>query len=402
MTVHKRIAAIVIVAGLGLAGCSSSVSEGGHTTHAELDRTVRTEADEPAVVDVSAMNVPNSFTGLTVVDPEWTTPAQYSSGVYVGAKDVGHALEFTAMSATGDILWSVERPLSCTGFVVTEKSDGRAIAVLLDTQTTDDALAQNSATAYDLHTGEVVWGPIDTPGPYQGPGLVFASPPEDFMGEGGARVALNPDDGSVILDEATGVRILGDFSGTVLFIVDGTLSARTSTGPDILWSIELSDYGWDGEELRGSVDEIAAENYALMSVNGGPGPVIDVATGQVLIERAMDMGEDPMSGTLIVLDDAGLHSFDSDNNLLWSQAMVEDTSIAAVGGVFVYLNIGDTIRAHNVLTGAIAMAYVEGTPGTILVPAYLAPEGSGLLYGEDGGLILATVEAMVDGAPVGP
>ena len=399
---RTRIAAIVLAAGLGLAGCSSSVTEGEHATHAEPNRTVRTDADAPAVVDVSAMNVPNSFRGLTVVDPDWTTPAQYSSGVYVGAKDVGNALVFTAMSATGDILWSVERPLSCTGFVVTEKGDGRAIAVLLDTQTTDDALAQNSATAYDLQTGEVMWGPIDTPGPYQGPGLVFASPPEDFMGEGGARVALNPDDGSVILDEATGVRILGDFSGTVLFSVDGTLSARTSTHPDILWSIELSDHGWDAKELRGSVDEMAAENYALISVNGGPGPVIDVATGQVLIERAMDMGEDPMSGTLIVLDDAGLHSFDSDNNLLWSQAMVEDTSIAAVGGVFVYLTIGDTIRAHNVLTGAIAMAYVDGTPGTILVPAYLAPEGSGLLYDEDGGLILATVEALVDGAPVGP
>ena len=126
---RTRIAAIVLAAGLGLAGCSSSVTEGEHATHAELDRTVRTEADEPAVVDVSAMNVPNSFTGLTVVDPEWTTPAQYSSGVYVGAKDVGNALVFTAMSATGDILWSVERPLSCTGFVVTEKGEDRKSVV---------------------------------------------------------------------------------------------------------------------------------------------------------------------------------------------------------------------------------------------------------------------------------
>lgn len=404
MTPRTRLAALALAAGLGLAGCSSAVDDES-TSQAEPNRTVQTVTDEPAVVDVSAMNVPNSFSGMTVIDPEWTTPAQYASGVYVGAKDAGHALEFTAISATGDVLWSVERPLSCTGFTLAHTSDGRALAVLVDTQSTDEALAQNSATAYDLHTGEVLWGPVDVPGPYQGPGLVFAAPPEDFMGEGGARVALNPDDGSVALDEASGTRILGDFSGTILSIDNDELSARTSTSPEALWSVGLSEHGWEASELRGSVDEMAAQKYGLLSINGGPGPVIDLATGEVLIERAMDLGEDPMSGTLIVLDDAGLHSFDPTNNLLWSQAMVDDTSIATVGGVFVYLRVGDTVRAHNVLTGAVAMAYVDGTPGTILVPAHISPEGAGLLYDENGELIIATVEGMGDGmvgeGPVG-
>ena len=393
MTPRTRLAALALAAGLGLAGCSSAVDDES-TSQDEPNRTVQTVTDEPAVVDLSAMNVPNSFSGMTVIDPEWTTPAQYASGVYVGAKDAGHALEFTAISVTGDVLWSVERPLSCTGFTLAHTSDGRALAVLVDTQSTDEALAQNSATAYDLHTGEVVWGPVDVPGPYQGPGLVFAAPPEDFMGEGGARLALNPDDGSVILDEETGLRILGDFSGTVLYVEGNTLNARASTSPEIRWSIELDENGWDGTELSGSVDEMAADNYALLSVSSGPGPVIDLRTGRVIIERAVDMGEDPMSGTLIALDDAGLHSFDADGNLLWSQAMVDDTSIATVGGVFAYLRIGDSVRAHNVLTGAVAMAYVDGTPGTILVPAHLSPEGAGLLYAEDGGLIMATIEAM--------
>ena len=379
---------------LVLAGCSSTDTDQEATTAANVDRTVHTENPQPTAVDVSDMNVPNSFSDMTVIDPEWTTPAQYASGVYVGAKDNGSALEFSAISVTGDVLWTVERPRSCTGFTLGHTSEGGAIAVLLDTQTTDEALSQNTATAYDLHTGEVVWGPVDTPGPYQGPGLVFAAPPEEFMGEGGARVALNPDDGSVILDEETGLRILGDFSGTVLYVEGNTLNARASTSPEIRWSIELDENGWDGTELSGSVDEMAADNYALLSVSSGPGPVIDLRTGRVIIERAVDMGEDPMSGTLIALDDAGLHSFDADGNLLWSQAMTDDTSLGAVGGVFAYLRIGDSVRAHNVLTGAVAMAYVDGTPGTILVPAHISPEGAGLLYAEDGGLIMATIEAM--------
>ncbi len=396
----RRLAALTAVASLALAGCTSTTPNGdsGAVAGTEINREVQTETDEPVVVDVSAMNVPNSFDGLTIIDPEWITPAQYADGVYVSAKDLGHALQFEAIAASGEVLWTVERPQSCTGFALSRMSDNGAIAVLLDTETTDEAVAQNSATAYDLHTGEVLWGPVNTAGPYQGPGLVFAAPPEDFMGEGGARMALNPDDGSVIVDEATDeVRILGDFKGTVLYLDGDMLSARTSTSPDILWSFDVSDHGWEADSLRGSVNEMAATNYALLSVSDGPGPVIDLATGEVLIDGARDMGEDPMTGTLIVLDGAGLHSFDMENNLLWSQAMTDDTSIAAVGGVFVYLRIGDMIRAHNVLTGNVAMAYVEDTPGTILVPFHLSPEGAGLLYDEDGGQIIATVQGIEDG-----
>lgn len=390
MNTRLRFSALALVGALAIAGCTweDSVSD------AAVDRTVQTENPAPEVVDVSDMNVPNSLVGLTVIDPNWITPAQYASGVYLGAKDLGEALEFTAISAAGEVLWSVERPRSCTGFAVAQTSDGRSIAVLLDIESTEDALSQNTATAYDLLTGETVWGPINVPGPYQGPGLVFASPPQDFMGESGPRVALNPDDGSVILDETSGPQILGDFSGTVLAADDGRLVAHSSSTSQQMWEIELADYQLDGQELRGFVDELAAENYALLSINSGPGPVLDLATGEVLIEWAVDIGEDPMTGALIVLDERGLHSFDAQKNLLWSQAVAEQTKLEAVGGVFAYLRSDDSVRALNVLTGAVAMAYVEGTPGPILVPAHLSPEGAGLLYDADGGLLVAAIDQM--------
>lgn len=138
------------------------------------------------------MRLPTSFEELAVLDPGWDTDAQYADGVYLAAGEHDGVLEFTSVDVHGRVLWAVQRPASCTGFAVTTDADGRALAVLGDLQTSSDALAATTASAYDLTTGEHVWGPVEVRGPYQGPGLVFAAPPEGFMGETGPRVALDP------------------------------------------------------------------------------------------------------------------------------------------------------------------------------------------------------------------
>src|SRR5699024_11035203 len=91
---------------------------------------------------------------------------------------------------------------------------------------TGDASWQTTASAYDLATGERLWGPVDVPGTVQGPGLVFGeSAPASTMGDTGARLALDPATGEVAADEATDtdVTIVGEYDGTVLLTVDDVL-----------------------------------------------------------------------------------------------------------------------------------------------------------------------------------
>lgn len=390
---RRKAAVLAAVTAVFLSACG--------TDTAEPDRTVQTDGEEHAAVDVSAMNVPISLDGLEIIDPSWTTPPQYSSGIYLAGGEREDVLLFSALSVHGDVLWSVERPLSCTGFAVTEMSDGTPIAVLLDTGTTDESIAENSATAYFLESGEVAWGPVDLPGTYQGPGLVFASQPDDFMGSNGPRIALSPDTGERVADESDGLRIIGDFSGTLLTVEDDLLNARSSHGSDVLWQIDPADYGWDPATIRGSVDELAADTHALLTIDNGPGPVIDLQTGEILKESADDMGADPATGTLIILDEEGLHAFDTGNAPLWSITVAPETSLVTVGGIFAYLRDGDAIRVHNVLTGAVAQAYQADAQGTILVPAHLTPGGAGLLFDADGDIIVATVPEQQDG-PAAP
>lgn len=376
-TIRYRAAAFAAAVAILLGACG--------TEESEVDREVQVGGDDPAAVDVSAMNVPISLDGLQVIDPAWVTPAQYSSGMYFAASEEEDVLEFAALSIHGDLLWSVERPLSCTDFTVTQKNDGTPLAILFDTEVTDESAAMN-ATAYDLETGAVVWGPVDLPGTRQGPGLVFSSEDDD------SAVALSPDTGEVIADEsANDRRIIGDFSGTLLTGDGSVITARsTHTGED-LWQINAEQYGWDLASISGAADGVASDTHARLTVDGGPGPVIDLATGQIVTEAAEDMGVDPATGTLIVLDGEGLHAFDTENDPLWSVTVTPQTSLVTVGGIFAYLRDGDAVRVHNVLTGAVAQAYQADAEGTILVPAHLTPQGAGLLYAADGDIIVATV-----------
>lgn len=387
-----KAAALIAAATLVLVACGEGPPE--------LDRTVQTAAEDLPAVDVSAMNVPISLDGLEVIDPSWVTPPQYSSGIYLAASDNDTALEFAALSIHGEVLWTVERPLSCTGFAVTEMSDGTPIAVLLDT-VTDESVAANSATAYFLETGEVAWGPVDLPGTYQGPGLVFASQPDGFMGSNGPRIALNPDSGEIVSDESDGHRIVGDFSGTLITVEDDLIQASIIHTGEAIWEVDPAEYGWDPASIRGSVDELSGDTHARLTVDNGPGPVIDLETGEVVREAAEDMGVDPATDTLIVLDGEGLHAFDTENASLWSITVSPETSLVTVGGIFAYLRDGEAVRVHNVLTGAVAQAYQADAQGTILVPAHLTPQGAGLLYNADGHIILATVPEQMDG-PAAP
>lgn len=352
-------------------------------------------------VDTTQMRLPTPFEGLQVVTPEWEITPHYADGVYLAAGEHDGVLEFTAVDLTGEALWSAQRPLSCSGFALTTDAQGRALAILTDVNTTDEALAGTSASAYDLSTGEQVWGPVEVPGPYQGPGLVFAAPPEEFVGESGPRTALDPTTGQIAATEsgADPERIVGEYHGTLLLEDGQHLIARDIARSRELWRVPLADHGWDPGSIRPTLDPISDEERVLIEVSATSQALLDLRDGTVLSEALREAAVDASTDTRVILDDDGLHAYDSDDQLLWSLSTSAETSIAAVGGVFLYLREDQAVRVHNVITGEVAEAYDPHGQGPIIVPIHITANGTALL--SDGQrYLMATIDTLPTTDPV--
>lgn len=282
--------ALAAVAALLVTGCGASEPEPVRDPYS-VDGSL-------PVVDTSGMRLPTPFEELEVVDPGWDITPQYADGVYLAAGERDGVLEFTAVDVHGDVLWAAQRPASCTGFVVTTDAHGRALAILGDLQTTADALAATTATAYDLTTGERVWGPVEVPGPYQGPGLVFAAPPEGFMGETGPRVALDPTTGDVAADESSpeGIRIIGEYHGIVLLTHEDALIARDTADDQELWRVPLAEHGWTAASISASLRPAPGDGLALVATSETTGALLDLDQGSIVSSTARDAAVDPPRG----------------------------------------------------------------------------------------------------------
>lgn len=368
---RRGIGTIVVVASLFLvAGCGA--------VEPTPDRTPFPVKDQLPAVDTTHLRLPAQFAASRIVDPGWVITPQYADGVYLAAGERDELLEFTAVDIEGDVLWAVQRPASCSGFAVTTDSLGRTIAVLGDTQTTDQALAGTTATAYDLATGDHLWGPVMVPGPLQGPGLVFAAPPDSFMGETGPRIAVNATTGDRAAEESGGVQIIGEYHGTVLTTENKSLIARGSTG-DELWRISLADQGWSAAALQTTRSASVGKKLALLTVSDTHSALVDLHTGAVLSETARGAAVDSATGTLAVLNNTGLHTFSSDDQPLWSLAVTAETSIASAGGSLLYLQDNQTVTVHNVLTGDLLHTYEPDEHGAVALPDLITRGGAASL-----------------------
>lgn len=358
----RRAAALLAVTAVLLAACNSAP---------DVNRDVSTENASQEPIDTSDLNVPISIDGLDVLDPGWDLPPQFADGIYLSAAEQDDVLAFSALSINGEVLWSTERPASFTDFVLTASSDGTAVAVLLDEGESTDL----SARAYDLRSGDSLWGPVDVPGSFAGPGLIFT---------GEERFTIDPDDGNIVAGP-----YIAEHAGTLLSVEGRTLSATDSSG-SVLWEVgaDEQDAEWIG----------TAGAYVLLKQNDKPGRVIDAATGHTIADSITSAGVDPSTDTLVVRDESALHAY-GNGAALWSLTIGPGTELVGVGGIFAYLREGDAVRVHNVLTGAVAQAYYADGEGTVLVPAHVTRQGAALLYGPDGGYLLATVPEQPTDAP---
>lgn len=349
-------------------------------------------------VDVSELRLPRSLEELDVVDPGWDGEPQHADGIYLGPGERDGVVEFTAVDIHGEVLWAVQRPAGHEGFALTTDDQDRALAVLTDTTATEGG---TTAAAYDLRTGEQVWGPVGVPGPHRGPGLVFG-PTAGATDDGAPLLALDPDTGRAASSDSDQGRIVGEFHGTLLVTDTDSLVAQDTGDDRELWQISVADHGWDASTLGASPGP-SPDGMALLTTSDSTGALVDLRDGTVVSDTAQQAWLDPATGTLVVFDGTGLHAFDPEHQPLWQLTVGPDTDVAAVGGVFVYVREDDAVRVHNVVTGAVAEAYDPQGQGSVVVPAHLPVRGGGLL--RDGGrlLVATTPEAQPppDNAPGG-
>lgn len=383
---------------LTVAACDPAAGEEASPSTAaqpDLQREPRQMGEPLPDAGADGLWLPYQVDALALVDPPWpVAAAEELHGVFLAPAETDGVLELRAVDAEGTLLWTAQRPATCTGFVLTTTSTGQDVAVLLDVG--GPGGEGTTASAYDLRTGAAVWGPVPVPGPHRGPGLVFGAA-AGALGEADETVALDADSGEQ-LAVPSGAWIVGEYAGVLLVADEEHLLALGpgGAGPAPQWQVPIEELtGTDPQE--GAADQVAAtagtdpgEGVALLDVGTGRRVLIDLTDGTVLADGLRDARTDPATGARVLLDEFGLHGLDEHGTPTWSAAAGPDAQLQAVGGALVYLLDSGSVRVHNVLTGDVAVGYDAAGSGTIAVPALISPTGAALLTAGQAQLLATT------------
>jgi hypothetical protein len=342
-------------------------------------RTPYAPTGQPAAVDTTDVRMPLALEEAAVVDPGWTAMPQELGGILLGAAELHGLVEFTAIRVDGEALWTVQRALGA-GFALTRTSQGDPLAVITDTP---DVSSEVTATAYRLDTGEPVWGPVDVPGPLVGPGAVFSAAHAD---DAGATVALSPDTGAALTWAGEGnARVLGEFEGEVLVETHGRLALRNAHDDTERWSV--TDPAWNGT-VTVAPDTDQRDGLLIVEDAEGTRALIRRETGQVIAQGLIDAVIDTTTSTIVATYSDGSRAIDLDGGPLWANPAGGNAVLHSARGALVYTRDGATMRVHNIVTGAVAVAY-EDDGRVIAVPERFFTTGAAVIA-VDGTLLLAT------------
>lgn len=371
---RRTAVALAAVALLALTACAP-----GDTSASSEPRAAREQLPE---VDPATAALPRPLSDRRLVDPGWATVAKELDGVFLAPRETGAGtLEYLAVDASGEVLWAATRPPSCTGFVLTTTEAGQPVAILTDQAPSRTRIADPVASAYDLRTGEQLWGPTRVTGPYKGPGLVFAAPPAGFMGEVGEKVALDPQSGAPIARESTldGARIIGEYHGDVLTITEERITSLSRAHGTLVpsWEIPLAGTGWD-PTLIGNATRHHELGAAFLSIptTAATDTIVASQTGRVIVDEVLDAARDPLTGVLIASTEAAIRGFTAAGELIWEIPRDPAVQLVGAGSGIAFLRDGerntalaasDGSRATDIFPGAAAAAEVYlptlSTPG---------------------------------------
>jgi hypothetical protein len=362
VTGRTRQLAIVAASGLLVAACSGDPEP---ATSSTSPNPVPVTVGEPAPeVDVTDLRLPFQLQGLVAVDPGWDRVPVEHDGTFLGLADDGEQLQFTAVDTEGTVLWRAERPQECTGHALSSTADGTAVVVLTGHGSDQDC---TTAHAYELDTGDLVWGPVEAPGPLVGPGLTFRS------ADGAGHEVLAAGTGEAV-PAPDGAEPVGEFHGTVLSDDGETLTATDAAGQE-LWAQE-----WPRaeDEAVGAAPDLGSPELAAVGSAQGGYDLVSLADGEVLVEGVTDLATEPATGFTVAVGGSRLQGVDAEGAPAWSVPVASGLAIHTAGGGLAYLSDGSSLQVHNVATGAVAVGYDE-TPGTLGTPELITVAGAGVV-----------------------
>src|SRR5690625_5214679 len=140
---RRRTFALSLPPGLAmLSACGPGTTEEAHVAlpdpPSDLEPEPVPNGEKAESVDLSAVSLPREMATMIVVVPGWTSSPLERDGMFLAYDDTGDRLRFVAADQDGTVLWEAERPLSCTGFALSQDEDGRAIATLADISPGED------------------------------------------------------------------------------------------------------------------------------------------------------------------------------------------------------------------------------------------------------------------------
>lgn len=360
-----RAAAAIGLAALVVAGCSPGAST------PDVERGIITAGDVLPEAGVDGTILPFPFQELPTFTLPFDAVPAHLDGILFGLREIDGALEFSAVTTAGRLLWTTQRPATCSGFTLSRAGD-IPLAVLTDVGAGNGAL-ETTASAYDLRNGDLVWGPVLVNGPWHGPGTVFAeAAPPSTMGETGERQLLDPATGEN-LDAGDGA--IGEFYGTALTIEGDEMRAQGGAS----WSLPLSEVFTEAAGTHSNVTPLPGvhhpEGYALVTANNSPtGSVIDLRDGSVVTKAASEAVWDAAAGTLVVIEPGMLAGYGIEGPL-WSRELRHGLRLSASGGVLTYLRTDTAVQVVNAVTGDDAVGYSEEAD-RYAVPALITPNGA--------------------------
>lgn len=349
--------------------------------------------DRPApTASAPGVTLPFTWKHSPVAATSWDRIPLERAGIFLGAsvsRD-NDTVTFTAVDSSGTIRWRAERPASRTGYALS-RADGKPVAVLTDTEAGSSSGV--TASGYDLATGRTIWGPVNVPGPLEGPGLVFAAPARgSATGSAEMRRALNPATGQTVAEQRPGtdIRVIGEYDGLVLIVDGDQLRALEASSGTVHWRRNAPAGAW-----RAASTEPAPTGAALLRErDGAHSTLVDLADGSIIDRHVRQAGWADGTAAWITLGDRTMRAY-RDGTLQWERQLYAPTQLAALDPVLVYLRVGERVQVVNTLTGNDAVAYPQdASRGGYAVPALISASTSAAIIRADGRtLLLATVSA---------
>lgn len=360
--------AVIVVCALVLAGCSTGRESVPISAEASAPGAVHRQGQVPP-----AGGVPPGFAAT----PTWQVdfagnPTSVGDG-FVGLVDTssqtGHVV-IQVVNQDGTLRFGVAAPPICSAFVVTRDGPQRLLVTMsttLATATAASGTAHYYATARNLTTGAVVWGPTEVSGPWRGPGLIYGQHPVSQVGavdSGAPMNVVDPRDGSSALTTSGAQRLVFEHDGDVVLADPGSsVSVTETTSGHRLWDSSTVDrpagaapgpatvtaaagtvvtLAWtaaDGTVLTGAYNLTTGSLLADLGTTAVASAVADTTTrSTVLVGRAPGADLvviDPAHGTARHVSSSALHGAApsvATNGLLYARTASTTMAIALSDG----------------------------------------------------------------------